>query len=150
VKDGERGVLIVRFSDGRASGDAFAVFNSENDLKKALEKDRTSMGTRYVELFRSSVKEFQLVWTVNTWSLLLLICSVHSTCFCVFCDVCVFVCWFSLSKPLLPGSESLRYCGATATLYRYAWPRWGWRLRWRWSEGEGEKLCEAPGTAMVC
>ena len=61
VKDGEDGVLIVKFSDGRASGDAFAVFDSDVNLEKALEKDKTSMGSRYVELFRSSVKEFQLV-----------------------------------------------------------------------------------------
>ena len=61
VKDGEDGVLIVKFSDGRASGDAFAVFDSDVDLEKALEKDKTSMGSRYVELFRSSVKEFELV-----------------------------------------------------------------------------------------
>lgn len=54
-------MLIVKFSDGRASGDAFAVFDSDINLEKALEKDKTSMGSRYVELFRSSVKEFQLV-----------------------------------------------------------------------------------------
>ena len=61
VKEGENGVLIVRYPDGRASGDAFAIFDSEQHLEKALEKDRSSMGSRYVELFRSSLKEFETV-----------------------------------------------------------------------------------------
>ena len=85
MKDGEDGVLIVRFSDGRASGDAFTVFKSENEMKKALEKDRTSMGSRYVELFRSSVKEFQLVWTVMVFLLMSSVLSCFSVCVHVVC-----------------------------------------------------------------
>ena len=59
--NGEDGVLIVRYPDGRASGDAFAIFEEEGHLEEALKLNRTHLGTRYVELYRSSVKEFRLV-----------------------------------------------------------------------------------------
>ena len=61
VKGGEDGVLIVYFTDGRASGDGFAVFNSEEDAAKALTKNKSVMSSRYIELFVSSVKELQMV-----------------------------------------------------------------------------------------
>ena len=61
VKSGEDGILIVRYPDGRASGDAFAVFEEEAHLEEALKLNRSNLGTRYVELYKSSVKEFQLV-----------------------------------------------------------------------------------------
>ena len=61
VKGGEDGVHIVRYPDGRASGDAFAIFEEETHLEEALKLNRSNLGTRYVELFKSSVKEFQLV-----------------------------------------------------------------------------------------
>lgn len=53
--------MIVRFPDGRASGDALVLFDNDRDLERALEKNRHTMGPRYVELFRSSLKEFQMV-----------------------------------------------------------------------------------------
>ena len=53
--------MIVRFPDGRATGDALVLFDSERDLDRALEKNKQSMGSRYVELYRSSLKEFQMV-----------------------------------------------------------------------------------------
>ena len=62
MKDGHNGVMIVRYSDGRASGDALVLFDSDRDLDRALEKNRQSMGSRYVELYRSSLKEFQMVY----------------------------------------------------------------------------------------
>ena len=65
VKDQENGVLIVRFPNGRASGDAFALFETEEDIECALKKDRGDMQGRYIELFRSSLKEFLLVRTTN-------------------------------------------------------------------------------------
>ncbi len=61
VKEDEDGILIVRYHDGRASGDAFAVFDTDKELEKAMTKDRSSLGTRYIELYRSSVKEFKAV-----------------------------------------------------------------------------------------
>ena len=61
VKNGKNGVLIVRYPNGRASGDAFALFNDENDIEEAMKRDREDMMGRYVELFTSSLKEFLMV-----------------------------------------------------------------------------------------
>lgn len=63
VKAGRDGVMIVRFPDGRASGDALVLFSNDKDLDHAMEKNRQSMGSRYVELYRSSLKEFQMVYS---------------------------------------------------------------------------------------
>ena len=62
VKAGREGVMIVRYSDGRASGDALVLFDNDRDLEHAMEKNRQSMGSRYVELFKSTLKEFQMVY----------------------------------------------------------------------------------------
>ena len=51
----------MRFPDGRASGDALVLFDNDRDLDRALDKNHQSMGSRYVELYRSSLKEFQMV-----------------------------------------------------------------------------------------
>ncbi|CAG7819135.1 unnamed protein product [Allacma fusca] len=59
--DGEEGVLFVRRPDGRATGDAFVLFNVEEDASTALSKHRESIGTRYIELFRSTTAEVQQV-----------------------------------------------------------------------------------------
>lgn len=59
--DGAEGVLFVRRSDGRATGDAFVLFESEEMACKALQKHRECIGTRYIELFRSSTAEVQQV-----------------------------------------------------------------------------------------
>ena len=61
VKYGSKGVMIVRLSDGRASGDALALFDDEHEADKAMDKNRHLMGSRYVELYRSSLKEFKTV-----------------------------------------------------------------------------------------
>ena len=63
VMSGADGVVLVRYPDGRASGDGYAVFSSERDLKAALERDRQHIPgySRYVELYRSSVKDLKAV-----------------------------------------------------------------------------------------
>ncbi|XP_060536647.1 RNA-binding protein fusilli [Cylas formicarius] len=61
VMDGADGVLFVRKPDGRATGDAFVLFASESDAPKALAKHRESIGSRYIELFRSTTAEVQQV-----------------------------------------------------------------------------------------
>ena len=63
VKDGKDGVMIVRYADGRATGDAMVLFDNDRDMERVLEKNKQSMGSRYVELFASSLKEFQMVYT---------------------------------------------------------------------------------------
>ncbi|KAJ8673368.1 hypothetical protein QAD02_004630, partial [Eretmocerus hayati] len=61
VLDGEDGVLFVKKSDGRATGDAFVLFAKEEDAAKALSKHRDCIGSRYIELFRSTTAEVQQV-----------------------------------------------------------------------------------------
>lgn len=61
VKFGTDGVMVVTFSDGRTSGDGFACFSNEQELTKALQLNKSLIGTRYVELFKCSQKELELV-----------------------------------------------------------------------------------------
>lgn len=61
MKDGEDGVLFVKKWDGKATGDAFVLFREESDAPKALSKHKECIGTRYIELFRSTVAEVQQV-----------------------------------------------------------------------------------------
>ncbi|PSN35277.1 RNA-binding protein fusilli [Blattella germanica] len=61
VMDGEEGVLFVKKPDGRATGDAFVLFSQEEDASKALSKHRELIGSRYIELFRSTTAEVQQV-----------------------------------------------------------------------------------------
>nr|CAD7406749.1 unnamed protein product [Timema poppensis] len=61
VMDDEEGVLFVKKPDGRATGDAFVLFSQEEDAGKALSKHRELIGSRYIELFRSTTAEVQQV-----------------------------------------------------------------------------------------
>lgn len=61
VLDGKEGILFVHQPDGRATGDAFVLFGSEEDAAKALTKHRQCIGSRYIELFRSTTAEVQQV-----------------------------------------------------------------------------------------
>ncbi|CAL1286236.1 unnamed protein product [Larinioides sclopetarius] len=61
VMDGEEGVLFVKKADGRATGDAFVLFQSEEMAARALQKHREVIGSRYIELFRSTTAEVQQV-----------------------------------------------------------------------------------------
>jgi len=61
VMHNEDGVLFVRKSDGRATGDAFVLFETEDMAAKALQKHREVIGARYIELFRSTTAEVQQV-----------------------------------------------------------------------------------------
>uniref|UniRef100_A0A5S6QE93 RRM domain-containing protein n=1 Tax=Trichuris muris TaxID=70415 RepID=A0A5S6QE93_TRIMR len=61
VVDGENGILFVNKADGRATGDAFVLVSTEEDAQKALSKHKEIIGTRYIELFRSTTAEVQQV-----------------------------------------------------------------------------------------
>ena len=61
VLEGEEGVLFVRKPDGRATGDAFVLFSEEADAERALRKHKDIIGSRYIELFRSTTAEVQQV-----------------------------------------------------------------------------------------
>ena len=61
VLDEEGGVLFVKKPDGRATGDAFVLFKEENEGEIALLKHKEIIGSRYIELFRSTTAEVQQV-----------------------------------------------------------------------------------------
>ncbi|KAL4234640.1 Epithelial splicing regulatory protein 2 [Mactra antiquata] len=61
VLDGEEGILFVHYPDGRSTGDAFVLMPTEEEADKALKKHRDIMGTRYIELFKSTTAEVQQV-----------------------------------------------------------------------------------------
>ena len=61
VLDEDHGVLFVKKPDGRATGDAFVLFKEEGDGEKALQKHKEIIGSRYIELFRSTTAEVQQV-----------------------------------------------------------------------------------------
>ncbi|KAJ8424745.1 hypothetical protein Cgig2_013526 [Carnegiea gigantea] len=50
-------VHITFNADGRATGEAFVEFASAEDSEAAMEKDRKTLGSRYIELFPSSQEE---------------------------------------------------------------------------------------------
>lgn len=64
VLNGEDGILFVHQSDGRATGDAFVTFATDEDANKALTKHRQCVGSRYVELFKSTIAEVQQVSSI--------------------------------------------------------------------------------------
>merc|ERR1712128_241183 len=52
--------------DGRATGDAFVLFKEEGEGEKALQKHKEIIGSRYIELFRSTTAEVQQVLNRST------------------------------------------------------------------------------------
>lgn len=62
VLDGEDGILFVHYPDGRSTGDAFVLLATEEEADNALKKHREIMGTRYIELFKSTTAEVQQVY----------------------------------------------------------------------------------------
>merc|ERR1719193_2437947 len=66
VLDDDHGVLFVKKPDGRATGDAFVLFKEEGDGEKALQKHKEIIGSRYIELFRSTTAEVQQVLNRST------------------------------------------------------------------------------------
>ena len=53
----ENGVLMVTDFNGRASGEAYVQFTNMPDAVKALDRNKASMGRRYIEVFKSSMEE---------------------------------------------------------------------------------------------
>ncbi|KAL5982012.1 hypothetical protein ACLOJK_016080 [Asimina triloba] len=53
----EDSIHIVLNSEGRSTGEAFVEFSNPEDSKAAMVKDRMTLGSRYIELFPSSVQE---------------------------------------------------------------------------------------------
>ena len=57
VEIAPRGVHMVLNDRGRNTGEAFVEVKSEEDITKALAHDKGLMGTRYIEVFRSSFED---------------------------------------------------------------------------------------------
>eukprot|EP00965_Chrysotila_dentata_P211580 6186543-Pleurochrysis_carterae.AAC.2 len=51
-------VHLLQRADGRASGDAYVIFDTEEAAKQALGLDKQKLGSRWVDLFQSSKGEF--------------------------------------------------------------------------------------------
>jgi heterogeneous nuclear ribonucleoprotein F/H len=62
-KDGEESVHLTLTREGRPSGEAYIEVDSEEDMNKALEKDKAHMGKRYIEVFKSKFSEME--WVVK-------------------------------------------------------------------------------------
>lgn len=56
-----RGVRFVSGRDGRPNGEAYVELAHEDDLDAALEKNKASLGSRYVEV-RFRLHRLGLVW----------------------------------------------------------------------------------------
>ncbi|CAH8605508.1 unnamed protein product [Schistosoma mattheei] len=55
------GILFVNKRDGRATGDAFVIFETKIIAEKALENNKQHIGSRYIELFKSTPAEVNQV-----------------------------------------------------------------------------------------
>lgn len=56
--EGSKSVHVTLTREGRPSGEAYIEMASEEDLEKAVKKDRQNMGKRYVEGARKRPAEF--------------------------------------------------------------------------------------------
>jgi hypothetical protein len=54
-------VHILSNADGRAIGEAYAEFNSEDEGRRAMQKHKQQLGGRYIEIFRASRQELSAV-----------------------------------------------------------------------------------------
>ena len=61
-RTGSQVFTFIYTREGRQSGEAFVEFESEDDAKLALKKDRESMGHRYTEVFKPRRTEMDWVW----------------------------------------------------------------------------------------
>ncbi|XP_078499332.1 heterogeneous nuclear ribonucleoprotein H3 isoform X1 [Lissotriton helveticus] len=57
ITGGLNGIHFTISKEGRPTGEAFVEFETAEDVKKALTKDRKYMGNRYVEVFKSNQTE---------------------------------------------------------------------------------------------
>jgi len=62
-KNGEDSVHLTLTREGRPSGEAYIEVDTEEDMNKALEKDKAHMGKRYIEVFKSKFSEME--WVVK-------------------------------------------------------------------------------------
>ncbi|RZF38440.1 hypothetical protein LSTR_LSTR011930 [Laodelphax striatellus] len=61
IRGGKNGVQMTMSREGRPSGEAYVELETEEDVQKALKKDRDHMGPRYIEVFRAKRSEMEWV-----------------------------------------------------------------------------------------
>uniref|UniRef100_UPI00398F1C79 heterogeneous nuclear ribonucleoprotein H2-like isoform X2 n=1 Tax=Pristiophorus japonicus TaxID=55135 RepID=UPI00398F1C79 len=61
IVNGTTGIHFTYLREGRPSGEAFVQLETEEDVKRALAKDRESMGHRYIEVFETKSTEMDWV-----------------------------------------------------------------------------------------
>uniref|UniRef100_A0AAY4CR65 RRM domain-containing protein n=1 Tax=Denticeps clupeoides TaxID=299321 RepID=A0AAY4CR65_9TELE len=61
IRDGVKGVHLVRSRTGRASGQAVIELESEEDVSKALERHRQYLGPRYIEVFEVTNQDAEAI-----------------------------------------------------------------------------------------
>lgn len=54
-------IHMVKFRDGRLTGDAFVEFENTDDAQEAMKLHKQQIGDRYIELFKSSTCEMNIV-----------------------------------------------------------------------------------------
>lgn len=57
-------VHLLFTETGKAKGECFAVFDYPEDARQAMGRNRATMGSRYVELFPSTIEEVK-AWEVS-------------------------------------------------------------------------------------
>ncbi|KAF5270437.1 hypothetical protein FQR65_LT05625 [Abscondita terminalis] len=60
---GKSGVHMTTSREGRPSGEAFVEFESLEDVRRAVQKDRDHMGNRYIEVFK--VNRAEMDWVIK-------------------------------------------------------------------------------------
>lgn len=59
IQVNQYGITISMGNDGRPSGEAFVELTSPDDVEKACAKNRETIGSRYIEIFKSNKQEIQ-------------------------------------------------------------------------------------------
>ena len=59
IEEGDKGVVLTANSNGTPSGEAFVTLSSREDVMKALQHNREYIGSRYIEITRSSPKQME-------------------------------------------------------------------------------------------
>ncbi|XP_069092966.1 G-rich sequence factor 1 isoform X1 [Pleurodeles waltl] len=61
IRNREEGIHLPLNREGRPRGDAVIEFESEEDVQKAMEKNRKYMGQRYIEVFKVNPQDAELL-----------------------------------------------------------------------------------------
>jgi len=59
--DPDKAIHLTLNREGRASGEAYVEFETDEDIENALKKDRQHLGKRYVEVFKGKFNEMEWV-----------------------------------------------------------------------------------------